>query len=430
MEMSMTGATRSAAPVNRVQQLIVGIVCMVMIANLQYGWTLFVNPIDTKYHWGRAAIQVAFAVFVATETWLVPVEGWFVDRFGPRIVVAIGGVLVAVAWSIDSIASTLPMLYVAAAISGVGAGAVYGTCVGNALKWWADKRGLAAGLTAAGFGAGAALTVVPIREVVSAYGYESAFLWFGLIQGAVILVLSPLLRAPLPGQAPVAPPRLTATNRDYAPVEMLKTPTFYLLYVMFILVAASGLMATAQVAPIARDYGISSTVVFLGWTTLTVALVVDNILNGLARPFFGWASDHIGRENTMAIVFTLGAVAYWLLGTIGNQPIAFIITAGLVFFTWGEIFSLFPATCTDTYGNKYATTNAGLLYTAKGAAAWVVPLGNVLKNYTGSWHAVFVLATIMNLAVAAAAFFVLKPMRAAQHAASRAPARPQVRAAE
>ena len=428
--MSMTGSLRSdTAPPNRVLQLIVGIICMVMIANLQYGWTLFVNPIDAKYHWGRPAIQVAFSIFVATETWLVPVEGWFVDRFGPRIVVAVGGVLVAIAWSINSVANSLPLLYVAAAISGIGAGAVYGTCVGNALKWWADRRGLAAGLTAAGFGAGAALTVVPIRTVIGAYGYESAFLWFGLVQGVVVLLLSPLLRAPLPGQTPAAPPRINASARDYAPVEMLKTPTFYVLYVMFILVAASGLMATAQVAPIAKDYGISNTVVFLGWTTLTVALVVDNILNGLARPFFGWVSDHIGRENTMAIVFTLGAVAYWLLGTIGNQPLAFILTAGLVYFTWGEIFSLFPATCTDSYGIKYATTNAGLLYTAKGTAAWLVPLANVLKSYTGSWHAVFVVATIMNLVVAAAALFVLKPLRAAHRVGSRE-ARSQMRAAQ
>ncbi len=428
--MSKTGSLRrEAPPPNRLLQLATGIICMVMIANLQYGWTLFVNPIDAKHHWGRAAIQVAFSIFVATETWLVPVEGWFVDRFGPRIVVAVGGVLVAVAWAIDSMASTLPMLYVAAAISGVGAGAVYGTCVGNALKWWADRRGLAAGLTAAGFGAGAALTVVPIREIIGTYGYESAFLWFGLIQGAVVVVLSPLLRAPQPGQAPAAPAKLNATRRDYTPVEMLRTPTFYVLYLMFVLVAASGLMATAQVAPIAKDYGIADTIVFLGWTTLTVALVVDNILNGLARPFFGWVSDLIGRENTMAMVFTLGAVAYWLLGTIGNQPVAFIITAGLVYFTWGEIFSLFPATCTDSYGSTYATTNAGLLYTAKGTAAWLVPMANLLKGATGSWHAVFVAATLANLAVAAAAIFVLKPLRARQEARAAAP-RAQIRAAE
>jgi OFA family oxalate/formate antiporter-like MFS transporter len=180
---------------------------------------------------------------------------------------------------------------------------------------------------------------------------------------------------------------------------------------MFVMVAASGLMVTAQVAPIARDYNIANVVLIFGASTLTVALIVDNVLNGLARPFFGWVSDHIGRENTMAGVFVLGAIAYWLLGTVGNQPATFVITAGIVYFTWGEIYSLFPATCTDTYGGQYATTNAGLLYTAKGTAAWLVPLANVLKSYTGTWHAVFLVATVMNLLVAALTLFVLRPMR-------------------
>jgi MFS transporter, OFA family, oxalate/formate antiporter len=237
-------------------------------------------------------------------------------------------------------------------------------------------------------------------------------------------VLSQLLKAPRAGQAPKAAPRLNQSKRDYTPVEMLKTPVFWILYVMFVLVAASGLVVTAQVAPIANDYGIAKLPVYVLFTTSTVLVtagVVDNILNGLARPTFGWVSDHIGRENTMAIVFVCGAAAYWGLGTIGSSPYTFIITAGLVYFTWGEIYSLFPATCTDTYGAKYATTNAGLLYTAKGAASFLVPLANVLKSYTGSWHSVFVVATIANLAVAACALFVVKPMRARQTAATVAP---------
>jgi OFA family oxalate/formate antiporter-like MFS transporter len=416
---SQAPARAVASDSTRWGQLIFGIICMVMIANLQYGWTLFVNPIDQKYHWGPAAIQVAFSIFIATETWLVPIEGWFVDRYGPRVVVAIGGILVAFAWYLDSIASSLTALYIAAAIAGVGAGAVYGTCVGNALKWFPDRRGLTAGLTAAGFGAGAAATVIPIRDVILAYGYESAFFWFGLVQGTVVLIVSQLLKAPQPGETPTAAARVSQSLRDYAPLEVLKTPTFWLLYVMFVMVSASGLMATAQIAPIAKDFKLADqqvTIVFLTATTLSAALVIDNILNGLARPFFGWVSDRVGRENTMAFVFVLGAVAYWTLGTIGNTPVAFIITAGLVFFTWGEIFSLFPSTCTDTFGVKYATTNAGLLYTAKGTSAWVVPLASVLKNYTGSWHSVFVVATIMNLLVAGAALFILKPMRRKQMA--------------
>jgi len=404
----------AASPPNRWAQLACGVVCMVMIANLQYGWTLFVNPIDQKYHWGTAAIQVAFSVFIATETWLVPIEGWIVDHFGPRIVVACGGVIVALAWALDSVADSLALLYVAAALSGIGAGAVYGTCVGNALKWFSDRRGLAAGLTAAGFGAGAAATVIPIRDVILGYGYESAFLWFGLAQGLVVLILSQFLRAPGPGQAPKPAARLTQALHDTAPLEMLRSPLFWLLYVMFVMVSASGLMATAQIAPIARDFELANhemTILFLTASTLSVALVVDNILNGLARPFFGWISDFIGRENTMAIVFSLGALAYWSLGELGHTPAMFIIMAGLIFFTWGEIFSLFPATCTDTYGVKYATTNAGLLYTAKGTSAWVVPLASLLKDYSGHWHWVFTIATIMNLTVAALAFFVLKPAR-------------------
>jgi OFA family oxalate/formate antiporter-like MFS transporter len=417
-----TAEATPITPVNRVVQLVAGIICMVMIANLQYGWTYFVDPINAKYHWGRPAIQVAFTIFVATETWLVPVEGWFVDKFGPRIVVMFGGIVVALAWTLNSFASSLPMLYLGATISGIGAGAVYGTCVGNALKWFADRRGLAAGLTAAGFGAGAAATVVPIITVISNYGYERAFLWFGVTQGLVILLLSQLLKAPRPGEAPKPTRRVNQSSRECLPMEMLATPLFWVLYVMFVLVAASGLVVTAQVAPIARDYKIANlpvSLLFISSTVLVMAGIVDNILNGLARPTFGWVSDHIGRENTMAIVFTAGACAYWALGTIGTTPWAFIITAGMVYFTWGEIYSLFPAICTDVYGSKFAATNAGLLYTAKGTAAFLVPLASLLQARTGSWHAVFMVAAVANVAVGLTALFVVKPLREAAQRASQ-----------
>ncbi len=409
-------STPTLTPVNRWIQLVAGVVCMVMIANLQYGWTYFVDPMNAKYHWGRTSIQVAFTIFVATETWLVPVEGWFVDRFGPRLVVMFGGLVVAIAWSLNSFASSLPMLYFGEMLAGIGAGAVYGTCVGNALKWFGDRRGFAAGLTAAGFGAGAAATVVPIINVIKTYGYDRAFLWFGLTQGVVVLVLSQFLKAPRPGEAPKAARKVAQTAHDSAPMEMLRSPLFWILYVMFTLVAASGLVVTAQVAPIAHDYKIGNLPVsflFISSTVLVMAGIVDNILNGLARPTFGWVSDHIGRENTMAIVFTFGAGAYWALGTIGTTPWAFIATAGLVYFTWGEIYSLFPALCTDVYGPKYATTNAGLLYTAKGTASFLVPVASLLQARTGSWHAVFMVAAITNILVAAAALLVVKPLREA-----------------
>ena len=393
---------------------------MVMIANLQYGWTLFVLPIDQKYHWGRAAIQVAFSIFVLTETWLVPVEGWFVDRFGPKIVVLVGGILVGIAWVMNAFADSLALLYIAAAIGGIGAGAVYGTCIGNALKWFPDRRGLCAGLTAAGFGAGSALTIIPIQKVIAGAGYEAAFLWFGLAQGIIVVVVSLLLRAPQPGETPIAQARVVQTTRDYTPLEMVQSPVFWVMYVMFVLVGAGGLMATAQLAPIAKDFKIDTVPVSLIGITLpalTFALSIDRILNGVTRPFFGWVSDNIGRENTMLIAFGLEAVGIWALSAFGHDPVMFVVLSGLVFFAWGEIYSLFPSTCTDVYGTQYATTNAGLLYTAKGTASLLVPFGNVLAQATGSWHTVFIVAAIMNLLAALAAPFVLRPLRARHQAA-------------
>jgi OFA family oxalate/formate antiporter-like MFS transporter len=418
--MSNERASAAAAPVSvRLVQLLVGIVCMVMIANLQYGWTLFVNPIDQKFHWGRPAIQVAFTIFVLTETWLVPVEGWLVDRFGPKIVVLVGGVLVGIAWALNSIASDLPTLYIAAAIGGIGAGAVYGTSIGNALKWFPDRRGLAAGLTAAGFGAGSALTIIPIQGMIQGSGYQATFLWFGIGQGVVVVLLSLLLRAPQPGEAPLST-RVRQTARDYAPLEVLASPIFWVMYVMFVLVGAGGLMATAQLAPIATDFQIAKVPVsLLGLTlpALTFALSIDRVLNGLTRPFFGWVSDNIGRENTMFIAFGLEALGIWALGAFGHDPVHFVILSGVVFFAWGEIYSLFPSTCTDVYGAKYATTNAGLLYTAKGTASLLVPLANVLAAASGSWHAVFIVAALMNAVAAVMAVAVLKPLRTAHYRA-------------
>src|SRR5712675_3243544 len=399
-------------------QLAFGIACMVMIANLQYGWTLFVLPIDAKYQWGRAAIQVAFSIFVLTETWLVPVEGWFVARFGPKIVVLIGGILVGIAWVMNAFADSLVLLYTAAAIGGIGAGAVYGTCIGNALKWFPDRRGLCAGLTAAGFGAGSALTIVPIQQVIGDFGYESAFLWFGIGQGIVVVLVSMLLRAPVPGETPAPQARLQQTTRDYTPVEVLASPIFWVMYGMFVLVGAGGLMATAQLAPIATDFQVAKIPVsLLGLTlpALTFALSIDRVLNGLTRPFFGWVSDNIGRENTMFIAFGIEAVGIWALSIFGQDPLLFVILSGIVFFAWGEIYSLFPSTCTDVYGAKYATTNAGLLYTAKGTASLLVPLANVLAAESGGWHAVFIVAALMNAAAAIMALAVLKPMRAAHY---------------
>ena len=396
-------------------QLAVGIVGMVAIANLQYGWTLFVNPIDAKFHWGKASIQVAFTLFVLAETWLVPFEGYLVDRFGPRWLVAIGGVLVGAAWWINAEASSLFALYTGGLIGGIGAGIVYGTSVGNALKWFPEHRGLAAGLTAAAFGAGSALTIVPIANLINSRGYESAFIYFGLGQGLVVILCALLLRAPQASQVPsVSRTQGQQSVRELTPLEIVKTPVFWLLYVMMTLLAMGGLMATAQLGPIAVDYKVATVPVsLLGLTmaALPFALSLDRILNGLTRPFFGWVSDHIGRENTMFIAFGLEGVGILLLITFAHIPVLFVVFSGLVFFAWGEIYSLFPAISGDLFGRKFATADYGLLYTAKGTASLLVPLGNVLKATTGSWMPIFIAAIVFDWIGALLAFFVLKPLR-------------------
>jgi MFS transporter, OFA family, oxalate/formate antiporter len=322
MTIAASASDRSAElSTTRWAQLVSVIICMVMIANLQYGWTLFVNPIAKAHGWSIAAIQFAFSVFIALETWLTPIQGWIVDilgpRRGPKLMVAFGGIMVAAGWVVNSMADSLSLLYLGAIIGGSGGGAVYATSVGHAVKWFPDRRGLAVGLTAAGYGAGAALTVIPIRYVIETSGYQAAFFWFGLIQGAVVFVLAWFLRGPDPDEVNTTAPKVMQSARSYTPQEVLLSPVFWLLYIMFVMVSGSGLMATAQIAPIASDFGVANTVFLFGGTTITVALIVDNVANGGARPLFGWISDNIGREYTMAIAFSLGA----LDGTLGVRGV-------------------------------------------------------------------------------------------------------------
>ncbi|GAC1306345.1 MAG: oxalate/formate MFS antiporter [Steroidobacteraceae bacterium] len=394
---------------------------MASVANLQYGWTLFVNPIDAKYHWGRSAIQVAFTVFVLIETWLIPVEGYLVDRFGPRWVVLGGGILVAIAWVMNSSASTLSALYFAAAIGGIGTGCVYGTCVGNALKWFPGRRGLAAGITAAGFGAGAAITIGPIAHMISTSGYEHAFLFFGLLQGAIVIVMSFLLLAPPPQLASVKV-KPSQTAHGYTPGEVLRSPVFYVLYLMFVLIASGGLTMAASMAPIAKDFKIEKVPVELfGFVlpALVFALSLNRILDGFGRPFFGWLSDQIGREYTMALAFLVGAAALFTLSQYGTNPVVFVLVTALYFGVYGEIFSLFPATQGDTFGSKFAAANAGMLYTAKGAGALLVPVAATIAK-THGWGSVFSIAMTFNVIAAVLALFVLRPMRVRHFAHSRA----------
>ncbi len=393
-------------------QLFIGVICMACVANLQYGWTLFVNPIDAKYHWGRSAIQVAFTIFVLIETWLIPVEGYLVDRFGPRWVVLGGAILVALAWVINSSADSLAVLYVAAALGGIGTGCVYGTCVGNALKWFPGRRGLAAGITAAGFGAGAAITIGPIAALINSAGYEQAFLVFGLVQGGIVFVMGWLLLAP-PPQLVAVKVKPNQSAYGYTPTEVLRSPVFYVLYLLFVLIAAGGLTMAASMAPIAKDLKIDKVPVELfglAMPALVFALSLDRVFDGVGRPFFGWLSDQIGREYTMALAFFIGALALLTLSQSGSNPVVFVLVTALYFGVYGEIFSLFPATQGDTFGSKFAASNAGMLYTAKGAGALLVPVAAGIAK-THGWGVVFSLAMTFNVIAGLLALFVLKPMR-------------------
>jgi OFA family oxalate/formate antiporter-like MFS transporter len=418
-------AAGRASDAYRWTQLVIGILAMVMIANYQYGWTFFVPDIQKKFGWDRASIQWAFTLFVLFETWLVPVEGWFVDRFGPRLVVLFGGIFCALGWVIVAKATSLDGYYLGMIFAGIGAGAVYGTCIGNALKWFPDKRGLAAGLTAAGFGAGSALTVAPIQAMIKDSGFQTAFLSFGLGQGIIVMILALVLFAPKPGQVPAAvqTASIIQSRRNYEWNEVIRQPIFWLMYLMFVLVGAGGLMVTANLKPIGVDWKVDNvpvTLMAMTMTAVTFAATLDRILNGLTRPFFGWVSDKIGRENTMFIAFGLEGIGIWALYIMGHNPVWFVLLSGVVFFAWGEIYSLFPSTCTDTFGAKFATTNAGLLYTAKGTAALLVPAANYLQQTSGTWSTVFLVASGANILASLLAILALKPWRKKVIAASQA----------
>jgi MFS transporter, OFA family, oxalate/formate antiporter len=396
-------------------QLVAGVICMAMIANLQYGWTIFVGPIDAKHHWGKAAIQGTFTLFILLETWLVPFEAYLADKYGPRLLVMVGGVMIGFSWMLFSWANTLTALYVGGMIGGVGTGLVYGTCIGNALKWFQARRGLAAGVTAAGFGAGAALTVLPLMHSLASNGYEATFFRFGLLQGIVVLLAALALKKPA-GRAGARKknPRLPQTKMDRTPLQTLTSLVFWIMYADFVLVAASGLMATAQLAPIANGFGIATTkVTLLGFAApaLLFALSLNNLMNGLSRPLFGWVSDWLGREMTMFLTFLAEGIGIFYLDRFGSNPVFFVILAGLVFFAWGNIFSIFPALTSDHFGNKYATTNYALLYTAKGCAAFFVPIGSLLAARTGSWHLTLVIAAVANIVAALLMILVLRPIR-------------------
>ena len=403
--------------VGRWRKLAACVIAMMAVANLQYAWTLFTTPLTQSLHASLTAVQWTFTFFVATQTWLVPINAYLVDRLGPRAVVSIAAILVAAGWVGAGLAPSLPVLYVSYAIGGIGTGAVYGACIGLAMRWFPDRRGLCVGLVAGAFGFGTAVTALPISNMIETSGYAAAFVVWGVIQGVAVLAAAQFLSMP-PGSW--APPqrhptrtqaRVQQSTRNYTPREMVGTASFYALYLMMTMVAFSGLMITVQLRPIATTYGADTYIVIGSLTALNLALTLDRVMNGLARPFFGWVSDHLGRYDTMALAFGLGGVTIAALSMLVHRPVAFALLTGLSFFAWGEIYSLFPSAIADMYGSKYATTNYGIQYTSKGVASLLAaPAAAWVKELTGSWLPVMWAAVAFNIIAATLAIFWLKPM--------------------
>lgn len=413
---------------NRWLQIVLGVICMVAAANIQYAWTLFVPEIQKTFNWDRAAIQVAFTIFVVVQTWLTPIEGYFIDKYGPSRVVMFGGLMTGLAWVINSYATSLSGFYLGSVAGGIGVGCVYATCVNNALKWFPDKRGLAVGLTAGGYGAGSALTILPIAKMIDGGNYAQAFFIFGLIQGAIIMAAAIAMRAPLKNQVPFST-KVLQSRRDYTLAEALRTPVFYVMLLMFTCTVTGGLMAVAQLGVIAQDLGVKNFQVnlyFFAMAALPFALMLDRIMNGISRPLFGFISDRIGREKTMFIAFAMEGIGIVALGYFGSNPWAFVFLSGVVFLAWGEVYSLFSATAADTFGSKHIGKIYGVLYCAKGFAALFVPVGNLIMQATGTWATVLYTVASMDLIAALLAIAVLRPMLKQHHKANNDAAAPKL----
>jgi MFS transporter, OFA family, oxalate/formate antiporter len=400
---------------NRWFQLIASLIAMIMIANLQYSWTLFVKPLQAGTGWKLSDIQFAFTLFILFQTWVQPLDGWLIDRLGPRGFISAAGLLCGLGWAGMGYATSLPMLYVLYCLAGTGAAFVYSGSIGSALKWFKDRRGLASGIMAAGFGGGTALFIPWISSMIANTGYRSAFVTTGILQGLVIVVVAQVLRHP-PQEGGVVASKTSQAVRHFTTMEMLKTPQFYMMYLMFLLMATGGLLVTANAGPMAQSWGLTA-------AALTLAATLSPLANGASRISWGWVSDKLGRENTMIIAFVLQAICLLLVVLIGQQSAAmFAFTLVLVYFTWGEIYSLFPSTSADYFGSRHATSNYAVLYTAKGVASIIGGyVGALLYERTGSWSMGFYGSAVMAL-IAAAMAIVLRASTAPSRAAIAIPA--------
>jgi OFA family oxalate/formate antiporter-like MFS transporter len=414
---------------NRWIQLIAAMIAMMAAANLQYAWTLFTASFVTGLHSTLPAVQVAYSTFLIAATWLGPFGGYLIDWAGPRRILIFAGVLVGLGWVGAAEVTTVAQLIAVYTVGGVGVGIVYAGTVGNAMKWFPDRRGLCVGAIAGAYGSGTALTVAPIASMMKTSGYAHTLQVWGIVQGIAVILAALVMVHPPAGWSPpgwkekqeATAPKVRTSGVDMTPWQMMRTGCFWLMYLMMVMVAFGGLMVTAQLSPIAKFYGVDKVIVVFGMSALVLAIQVDRILNGLTRPFWGWVSDHLGRENSMTIAFTLEALAVFCLLRLVSHPVWFILFSGLCFFAWGEIFSLFPSITGDLFGEKWATTNYGIVLTAAGVASvFAGPVAAQASVKAGSWVGVFWAMIGCDLAAALMALFWLKPVAARTIARAKA----------
>jgi OFA family oxalate/formate antiporter-like MFS transporter len=404
---------------NRWSQLVLGVIAMMAISSPQYVWTLFTGPLNQKLGTTLAELQWTFSLLIILQTWCSPLQAYLVDRFGPRLLISAGALLTGGGWVLSAFVDNIWALYLTyGIISGFGTGIIYVGIIGLMVRWFPDRRGLATGLAAAGYGFGAIFTSFPIDSMIKSAGYAQTLLVWGIIQGAIGILAAQGLRTPPEGWQPAGYMPATASTmqskRSFTPAEMLRSPTFWLLFLMMSMMSTSGLMVVSNVGPFAKEYSVADTLV-LGMAALPLSLTLSRLTNGLTRPFFGWVSDHIGRETTMAVAFSLECAAILVLFAFIDRPALFVVLTGLVFFGWGEIFSLFPATLTDTFGPKYAATNYGFLYIAQGVGSILGgPAAAFLKQSTGSWTAVFITVAVLDALTAILAVTALRRLRSRQ----------------
>jgi oxalate/formate antiporter len=415
----MTTLTNTSAPLgatgllqNRWFQLLISLICMMAISSPQYVWTLFTKPLSAKLGVPLSELQITFSMLIVLQTFFSPFQGGLIERFGARRLISIGTLMSGLSWVLASQASSIGMLYLSyGLVGGLGTGIVYVGVVGQMVRWFPDRRGFAVGMVAAGYGMGAILTTFPISSALAGQGLESTLWQFGIIFAVIGVIASQALRSPDPMTALPATRVVQSTGNDLAPRQMLRTPLFWLMFCMMTMMSTSGLMVTSQMASFARDFGITNVMVF-GLAALPLALTIDRLTNGLTRPFFGWVSDHFGRENTMFFAFALEGVAMALWLMTRDNAVLFVLLSGVVFFGWGEIFSLFPSTLTDTFGTRNATANYGWLYISQGIGSILGgPLAALMHEKTGSWHPVFGTAITLDILAAVLALLVLKPWR-------------------